>query len=131
MLPTAQRTIRLLWWLILLLCFLPVAGRGRDAQGNYVALGFGLEACQTFLQARGNGLDMPYRHWLTGYLMAVNKLTNNTVDIRGTTDTDGMLGLLEQYCIKHPLHSFSSAVEFLVTELYPKRLTHMPHAPAP
>jgi len=131
MLPTAQRTIRLLWWLILLLCFLPVAGRGRDAQGNYVALGFGLEACQTFLQARGNGLDMPYRHWLTGYLTAVNKLTNNTVDIRGTTDTDGMLGLLEQYCIKHPLHSFSSAVEFLASELYPKRLTHMPRAPAP
>ena len=131
MLPTAQRIIRLLWWLLLLLCFMPVAGRGRDAQGNYVALGFGLEACQTFLQARSNGLDMPYRHWLTGYLTAVNKLTNNTVDIRGTTDTDGMLGLLEQYCIKHPLHSFSSAVEFLVTELYPKRLTRMPHAPAP
>ena len=68
MLPTAQRTIRLLWWLMLLLCFMPLAGRGRDAQGNYVALGFGSEACQTFLQARSNGLDMAYRHWLTGYL---------------------------------------------------------------
>ena len=131
MLPMAQRTIRRLWWLILLLCFMPVAGRGRDAQGNYVALGFELEACQTLLQARRNGLDMAYRHWPTGYLTAVNKLTNNTVDIRGTTATDGMLGLLEQHCIKHPLHSFSSAVEFLASELYPKRLTHMPRAPAP
>ena len=129
MLPTAQRTIRLLWWLMLLLCFMPLAGRGRDAQGNYVALGFGLEACQTFLQARSNGLDMAYRHWLTGYLTAVNKLTHNTVDMRGTTDTDGILWLLEQYCIKYPLHSFSRAVEFLVTDLHPKRLTHMPHAP--
>jgi hypothetical protein len=46
---------------------MPLAGRGRDAQGNYVALGFGLEACQTFLQAQSNGLDMAYRHWLTGY----------------------------------------------------------------
>ena len=79
MLPTAQRTICLLWWLMLLLCFMPLAGRGRDAQDNHVALGFGLEACQTFLQARSNGLDMAYRHWLTGYLTAVNKLTNNTV----------------------------------------------------
>ena len=70
-----------------------------------------------------------YRHWLTGYLTAVNKLTHNTVDMRGTTDTDGILGLLEQYCLKHPLHSFSRAVEFLVTDLHPKRLTHMPHAP--
>ena len=77
MLPTAQRTICLLWWLMLLLCFMPLAGRGRDAQDNHVALGFGLEACQTFLQARSNGLDMAYRHWLTGYLTAVNKLTNN------------------------------------------------------
>ena len=48
---------------------------------------------------------MAYRHWLTGYLTAVNKLTHNTVDMRGTTDTDGILWLLEQYRIKHPLHS--------------------------
>jgi hypothetical protein len=53
-------------------------------------------------------------------------LTKDTVDIRGTTDSDGMLGLLEQYCIKHRDHSFSRAVEFLVTDLYPKRRTHMP-----
>jgi hypothetical protein len=129
MLPTAQRTTRLLWWLMLLLCFMPLAGRGGDAQGNYVVLGFGSEACQTFLQARSNGLDLPYRHWLTGYFTAVNKLTPNTVDMRGKTDIDGMLWLLEQYCIKHPLHSFSRAMESLVTDLHPKRLTHMPHAP--
>jgi hypothetical protein len=97
-----------------------------DAKGNYVALGFGLESCQTFLQARSNGLDLPYRHWLTGYLTAVNKLTKDTVDIRGTTDSDGIMGLLEHYCIKHRQHSFSRAVEFLVTDLYPQRRTHMP-----
>ncbi len=94
-----------------------------------MALGFGSEMCQTFLQARSNSLDLPYRHWLTNYLTAVNKLTKETVDIRGQTDIDGMLGLLEHYCITHPSHSFSRAVESLVTELYPKRITHMPHAP--
>ena len=129
MLPTAQRTTRLLWWPLLLLCFVPMAGRGNDAQGNYVTLGFGSETCQTFLQARSNGLDMAYRHWVTGYLTAVNKLTKDTVDMRGTADIDDMLGLLEHYCIQHPSHSFSRAVESLVTELYPKRMTHMPHAP--
>jgi hypothetical protein len=66
---------------------------------------------------------------LTGYLTAVNKLTPNTVDMRGKTDIDGMLWLLEQYCIKYPLHSFSRAVESLVTDLSPKRLTHMPNTP--
>src|SRR2546428_888089 len=102
---------------ILVLLVMPLSGSSRDAQGNYVALGMGLESCQTFLQARSNGLDLPYRHWLTGYLTAVNKLTKATVDMRGTTDIAGMLLLLTQYCLKHPLHTFSRAVEGLMTGL--------------
>jgi hypothetical protein len=112
---------------ILLLVCMPSSGSSSDAKGNYVALGFGLASCQTFLQARSNGLDLPYRHWLTGYLTAVNQLTTDTVDIRGTTNIDGMLWSLEQYCIKHRQHSFSRAVGFLGADLYPKRRTHMPH----
>jgi hypothetical protein len=122
----AQRSTRLLWVVILLLVCLPRAGRGSDAKGNYVALGFGSEACQTYLQARSNGLDLPYRHWVTGYLTAVNKLTTDTVDMRGTTDIDGMLLSLEHYCIQHRHHAFSRAVESLVTDLYPTRMTHLP-----
>jgi len=111
---------------ILLLMLRPMPVRGSDVKGNYVALGFGSEACQTFLLARSNRLDLPYRDWLTGYLTALNKLTKETVDMRGTTDIGGLLGFLDHYCQKHPLHSFSQAVEALVKELYPKRLTHMP-----
>jgi hypothetical protein len=118
-------TVCLLVPMLLLMC-MPIPGSSRDAKGNYVAVGFGLESCQTFLQARSNGLDLPYRHWLTGYLTAVNKLTKDTVDIRGRTDIDSMLWLLEQYCIKNRQHSFSHAMESLVTDLYPKRMTHMP-----
>ena len=69
---------RLLWGVMLLLFCVPLAGRGSDAQGNDVALGFGSESCQTFLQARSNGLDLPYRHWVTGYL------TNNPGSYRGS-----------------------------------------------
>jgi hypothetical protein len=126
MLHTARLTIVYLLVPILLLMCMPISGSSRDAKGNYVALGFGLESCQTFLQARSNSLDLPYRHWLTGYLTAVNRLTKDTVDIRGTTDIDGILWLLEQYCIKYRQHSLSRAVEALVKDLYPKRMTHMP-----
>ena len=126
MLHTARLTMAHLLVPMLLLICMPIPGSSRDAKGNYVALGFGSEVCQTFLQARSNGLDLPYRHWLTGYLTAVNKLTKDTVDMRGSTDIDGMLWLLEQYCIKHRRHSFSRAVESLVSDLYPKRRTHMP-----
>jgi len=130
LLHTTYRTLRLLWWLLLLLCFVPMVRRGNDAYGNYVALGFGSEPCQTFLQAESSGRDLPYRHCLTGYFTAVHKLTKETVDTRGTTDIDGLLLVLEHYCIQHPSHSFSRAVESLVTELYPKRMTHMPHTPS-
>ncbi len=126
MLHTARLTIAYLFASILLIMFMPVPGSSSDAKGNYVALGVGLELCQTFLQARSNGLDLPYRHWLTGYFTAVNQLTKDTVDIRGTTNSDGMLGLLEQYCIRHRDHSFSRAMESLIKELCPRRITHMP-----
>jgi len=112
--------------LVLLILCVPIPVRGSDAKDNDVALGCGLAPCQTFLQVRSNGLDLPYRHWLTSYLTAVNTLTKDTVDMRGTTDSDGMLWLLEQYCIKNRQHSFSHAMESLVTDLYPKRMTHMP-----
>ena len=126
MLHTTRLTMACLVVPILLLLCIPIPGSSSDVKGNDVALGFGLESCQTFLQARSNGLDLPYRHWVTGSLTAVNTLTKDTVDIRGTTDSDGMLGLLEHYCIKHWQHSFSRAVEALVKDLYPKRRTHMP-----
>ena len=127
MLHTTRLTTVNLMVLVLVLLVMPAPGSSSDAKGNYVALGFGLEPCQTFLQARSNRLDLPYRHWLTGYLTAVNRLTKDTVDIRGTTDIDGILWLLEQYCIKYRQHSLSRAVEALVKDLYPKRMTHMPH----
>jgi hypothetical protein len=123
---TAQLTpIYLLVPVLWLLC-MPIPGSSRDAKGNDVALGFGLESCQTFLQARSNSLDLPYRHWLTGYLTAVNKLTKETIDIRRTTESDGMVWVLEHSCLKHRQRSFSRAGESLVTDLYPKRKTHMP-----
>jgi hypothetical protein len=98
MLHTARLIIVHLFVSILLLWCMPLPGSSRDAKGNYVALGFGSESCQTFLHARSNRLDLPYRDWLTGYLTAVNKLTKETVDIRSTTDIAGMLGFLDQCC---------------------------------
>ena len=126
MLHTVRPTMLHLLIPVLLLLFMSVPGSSSDVKGNYVALGFGLESCNTFLQARSNGLDLPYQHWLTSSLTAVHTLTKATVDMRGTTDIDGMLLSLTQYCIKNPLHSFSRAMEDLVKELYPKRMIAMP-----
>jgi hypothetical protein len=126
MLPTPRLTILYPVVQILMFLVMPVSVSSSDAKGNDVALGFGLESCQTFLQARSNSLDLPYRHWLTGYLTAVNKLTKETIDIRRTTESDGMVWVLEHSCLKHRQRSFSRAGESLVTDLYPKRKTLMP-----
>jgi hypothetical protein len=96
---------------VLLIPCVPIPVRGSDAKDNDVALGCGFAPCQTFLQVRSNGLDLPYRHWLTGYLTAVNTLTKDTVDMRGRTNIDGMLRLLARYYFKQPHHSFSRAVD--------------------
>ena len=74
-----------------------------------------------FNGGKNSELD-PYLHFQN----TTNKLTKDTVDMRGTTETDGLLLSLAQYCIKHPHHSFSRSVESLITALYPKRMTHMP-----
>ena len=55
---TARSTMLYFLIPILLLMLVPVPVSSSDAQGNYVALGFGLESCQTFLQARSKGLDL-------------------------------------------------------------------------
>ena len=127
MLRTARPTRVYLLVPVLLPLRTPIPGSRSDAKGNYVALGFGLESGQTVLQARSNGLELPYRHWMTGYHTPANQRTKATVDMRGTTDIDDMLGLLAQYGIQHRRHSFSRAVASLVADLYPKRMTHMPH----
>ena len=49
MLYTARLTIVRLVVPILLLLFMSVPGSSSDVKGNYVALGFGLESCNTFL----------------------------------------------------------------------------------
>jgi hypothetical protein len=126
MLNTARRTIVYILVPMLVLLFMPVPGSSSDAKGNYVALGFGLESCGAFIQASAHGLDITYRHWLAGYLTAVNKLTKDTVDMRGTTDIDRMILSLKNYCASHRAKSFSAAAEVLITELYPKRMTQMP-----
>ncbi len=111
---------------VLSLLSMPIPGSSSDVKGNYVAPGFGSESCQTFLQARYNRLDLLYRDWLTGSLTAVTQLTTAPVDRRGTSDIDGLLRSLAQYCLKQPLHTFSRAVASLVTDPYPQRMTHMP-----
>ena len=48
---TARLTMVSLVVPVLVLLCMSTPGNSSDAKGNYVALGFGLESCQTFLHA--------------------------------------------------------------------------------
>jgi hypothetical protein len=61
MLYTARFTMVYLLVPVLALLYMSIPASSSDAKGNDEALGFGLESCQTFLQARSNRLDLPYR----------------------------------------------------------------------
>jgi hypothetical protein len=58
---TARLTMVSLVVPVLVLLYRSTPGNRSDAKGNYVALGFGLESCQTFLHARSHRLDLPCR----------------------------------------------------------------------
>lgn len=95
-----------------------------DKSGSYVTWGLGTDSCGTYTTARRDQSDLMYRVWLGGYLTATNIDTPDTVDIGGSTDLNGLLGWLDNYCQTNPTSSFGNAAEALVIFLYPKRQTH-------
>src|SRR5438128_1255268 len=114
-----------LWFLLILPFFVPLSGICADADGNYTIVGVGFDSCGRYVQEtrRGPSSSFPYRGWIGEYLTAVNLSTPNTYHIAGTTDLDGLMLWLENYCNKNPLKPFYNAVENLINELYPKRTT--------
>lgn len=120
-------------------------GYGADAERNYRVYG-GLGSCTMYLQVMlGTTELMPaprasshppapamtsekqhYRKWIEGYLTAINVKTSDTYDILGKSDIDGAIAWLKNYCHENPRRSLSYAMDALVDELYPQRMTKEP-----
>jgi hypothetical protein len=63
-----------------------------------------------------------------GYLTGVSRLAFDTYDIGGRTNTKIHMVWLENYCVEHPDDSFDSALNHLIAEIYPNRITQAPDA---
>jgi hypothetical protein len=105
-------------------------GYGADAERNYRVYG-GLGSCNMYLNVMSGKTAMNvdrqyYIKWIEGYLTAVNLKTSDTYDIFGKLDIDGAVGWLKNYCNDNPHRSLSYAIDALVDELYPHRITKEP-----
>jgi len=105
-------------------------GYGSDAERNYRVYG-GLGNCNMYLNAMSGKTAMNidkqyYIKWIEGYLTAVNLKTSDTYDILGKLDIDGTIVWLKNYCNDNPRRSLPYAIDALVDELYPNRITKEP-----
>lgn len=111
---------------VLALLFANSSAKAVDVDGRALIYSVGTESCGHFNAERKAGRDNPYLGWLGGYLSAINRVTPETYDIRGGTDMDGIMLWLDKYCDSHALDTISDAVEALVLELHPRRITKGP-----
>jgi hypothetical protein len=97
-----------------------------DAEGRFVVLGYGVQSCGAYVTERSGGNDNPFRGWLTGYLTRYNYAVGHTYNMLGSTDLDGALLWLENYCRANPLDDFEIATRKLIAALSPKKQTTKP-----
>lgn len=97
-----------------------------DQQGNFETLGN--FTCSTYLtKLKLGGLEeMTVIQYVSGYLTAYNRQTPKTINILGSSDFNGAIFWLKNYCEKQPLERIGIALVELTAELYPKRTKNLP-----
>ncbi len=121
-------------FLLAMSLFLPATVNAEDIDGNYHVLTptGAIGSCGQYVAARDKARRGEYRDqnlhfsWMLGYITAYNYQTPDTYDVRGQTDTLGILLWLENYCKQTPLTDFTVAMELLTDELHPKRTRKAP-----
>lgn len=64
--------------------------------------------------------------YVAGYVTAFNLKTPDTYNILGSSDFNGVLLWIKNYCERNPLKHISDALETLTDELYQNRLKKAP-----
>ena len=99
-----------------------------DKNGSFGILGSGTQSCGNYVETPTSSThDLAYVAWTVGYLTAYNRSEPDTYNILGSSDLDGAMVWLKNYCKEHPLERFVSAVHYLTIELHPKRTRIKPN----
>ena len=102
-----------------------LATHAADPANQFSVKGVGTLDCRKFLEAgeqQGENFLL-FAGYLGGYLTAWNQLSTDTFDIQPWQTTETLLGMLDNYCRKHPDTNFAVATTRLVQVLEPDKLT--------
>ena len=94
-----------------------------DKNGRYWIYGVGRQVCETYLEARTDGgiSEISYKNWISGYLTASNRSSDDTYNLLGDSNFKGALAWVDTYCNKHPQNTIYMAMANLNAVYYSRR----------
>jgi len=100
---------------VLLLCAVLLVAV-TPAHGKVVTYGTGLKSCEAYLAAKEEqgGDEVAFVDWLSGYVSAVNALSNHVNNILGNTNLQDTVFWLGNFCQTHPDTAVAVALDVLV-----------------
>ena len=127
-----RKTIQLLSLFSLTLFLIPNFAICRDANGDAVVIGAGLESCGKYVRDRRNRQDtIFFTTWLAGFLSAANLRYAATYDLLRGADIHSALLWIENHCTKNPLDQLAAVADQFVNHLYPNRTIMCPENRCP
>jgi hypothetical protein len=106
---------------------LVAAAAARPAHADDITTyGAGLRSCQAYLDARnaGNGAEVTFVDWLSGYFSAVNRTSSHRNNVLGLADLKVTLGRLDETCRAAPHRRFAEAAAIMVLGAKPGPAAH-------
>jgi hypothetical protein len=81
-----------------------------DAEGNYAIWGLGQTSCNQFVKAAADNDLAEYKHFVAGYLTAINRLTPAVYRATGPRTMQDNLKVLKDYCLQNRMDSVDQAL---------------------
>lgn len=94
-----------------------------DAKGKYTVLGPGNSSCGTWTEDRKEHdlLAIEDASWVQGFISGYNLFGPGSGNVTASTDSDGTMAWIDNYCVSHPLDSLDAATQNLIFELKSRR----------
>lgn len=89
-------------------------GWAADASGNYAIWGLGQTSCNQFVKSNEGGDITAYKHFVAGYLSALNRVTSGVYRVTGEHSMPENIDSLLAYCHQNRMDSLDQALQGLV-----------------